>query len=222
MEPNLQQKQWLKDYLRSVLTYRETYEEVYDHVLLALENRPADRFFESSVSAIIEGDFGGSNGLMRLEENCKSGVIIETRKAYWRYFVTWLKFPRIIFTALGFLSIYCTIAYFSKISVLVTLVALFCIMIIAPVFLLSVRGFKIGHLFGDKKELLKDSVFRRMAYRPIFYIWISNAFPFRFINFGHNKNIGPIFFSASFVVLIIHVICFLKLYKDEFKISITQ
>ena len=50
MTPTNQQQQWLKDYLRAVLTYRETYEEVYDHVLLALEDKSKDDFFE-----ILEG-----------------------------------------------------------------------------------------------------------------------------------------------------------------------
>lgn len=46
MRPSQQQKLWLQDYLRQVLTYRETYEEVYDHVLVALEDKPEQQFLK--------------------------------------------------------------------------------------------------------------------------------------------------------------------------------
>lgn len=238
MEPNLQQKQWLKEYLRSVLTYRETYEEVYDHVLLALENRPADRFFESSVNAVIEDDFGGSNGLMKLEENCKSGVVHEITKQYRSAFTKWLTSLSAIYTILFAVAIYyiCGHVRYSGLYVF----AAFLFMILTPVFLLPIRRFKNGYKFGDIKASAKDSIFRSIAYLPfrillyltafesIFNLILYRVFLFHQKHPDHRTdgNITKVNFSvtliAIFILSIIHIISFYKIYKNEFKISIIK
>lgn len=158
------------------------------------------------------------NGLMRLEEDCKSNVEKKVRQQYWYYFILWLKFPRIIFTIPAFLLIY--YGFTHKHGILIFI--LFSIMIITAICLLSIRAFKIGYVFGEKKEALRDTIFRRIAYRPIFLMAISNLFPFRYIHFGHNSTLAPVVGAACIIALVIHVACFLKLYKDEFAISIIQ
>lgn len=218
MKPDQQQKLWLQDYLRQVLTYRETYEEVYDHILLALEDRPGQQFFETTINDIVNADFGGMNGLMRLEESCKSNIVKQVRQRYWYYFMMWLKFPRIIFTVPAFLLIYYGIIHKHGILIFI----LFSTMIITAICLLSIRAFKTGYVFGEKKEALRDTIFRKIAYRPIFVMLLSNLLPFRYIHFGHNNTLAPFVWAACIIALAIHIICFLKLYKDEFAISIIQ
>jgi hypothetical protein len=107
MKPNQKQKLWLQSYLGAVLKYRETYEEVYDHVLLALENRHQEKFFEGTVNAIINEDFGGVNGLFAMERNCENAMV----KQYWRLFSSYLKLPYLICIAvisviLAYIAVY--------------------------------------------------------------------------------------------------------------------
>ncbi len=102
MKPTSEQKQWLKDYLHKVMTYRETYEEVYDHMLLSIENHPAKEYFATVVVDIVENDFGGIDGLAELEENCRQAVEANTWAQYRLDFNRWFTSPLAIVTCMVF------------------------------------------------------------------------------------------------------------------------
>jgi S-adenosylmethionine:tRNA-ribosyltransferase-isomerase (queuine synthetase) len=87
MKPTLQQTQILKKYLRSTLDYRETYQEIYDHILSAVEGNTAGASFEEVVNNIINTDFGGAKGLVRLERQYYKSVVREVISQQWRYFL---------------------------------------------------------------------------------------------------------------------------------------
>lgn len=106
MKPTEQEKQWLQDYLYQSLSYRETYSEVYDHILLALEDRPAREFFASTVNDIIEEDFGGSINMLNMEVECTYTVKEDIISQYRNNINRWFKFPLIIYTTATFFSLY--------------------------------------------------------------------------------------------------------------------
>jgi hypothetical protein len=220
MKPDEQQKQWLQDYLRAVLTYRETYTEVYDHILVALENKGSEPVFETTINNIIQEDFGGSNGLMNLEEQCKQAVIKNVRKQYWNYFFDCFKFPFVIFSIMIVFCEYYISRYFSVAAI----AAIFCFVLLSPIILLAIRGYKTGYVFGNIKTALRDHVFRRIAYKPFYWLLISMAIPFRWfkIHIHFDRDFHIIYLSLVLLLLMIHAFSLFKLYKDEFKMSITQ
>lgn len=232
MTPDQQQQQWLKQYLRSVLKYHETYEEIYDHILLALENRPKDNFFESTVNSIINDDFGGINGLFKMEKNCKAAVSAEVRKQYRRYFFTYLKFPYVIYAvAIAVLAGYIA----SRVSVdLVFLSGAIWIVAAAmiPVMLFAGRKFKMGYKLENPQRLLKDSVLGRLTAMPFGFIaWyfflgvvandIQGVFNYK-LTFNPWEYIGPVILIFALVALTIHALSFIRIIKGEFKISMIR
>jgi len=241
MKPNREQKQWLQEYLRGVLTYRETYEEVYDHVLSALENRPVQKSFEGMINDIIAADFGGCSGLMLLDDVFKNGVVTEIRYQYNSFF-RWLKIPLVIYIIAAALIAYFAITsvkhvFFAFIpaGILHTygyLLLLPVVMVIIPFLILAIRGFNIGYTFGDTKTSVKDSIFRRLAYLPVrvLFYWLAFEQCYHFIYYKITYIPHPfiylvhlyILLIAAFILPIVHVTAFYKLYKNEMKLSISR
>ena len=213
MKPDEQQKRWLQSYLGAVLKYRETYEEVYDHVLLALENRQQEKFFEGTVNAIINEDFGGVNGLFTMEKNCENAVV----KQYWRLFSSYLKLPYLIYIA--FISVilaYIAVHVNGKITVLsCTIWIIFSATM--PVLLFATRKFKIGHKSAAPKRLSKDSILGALAYKPFkFLLWwyflcaLQKDIP-GIIVLDVWKYIGPVIRMIIFIAMTIHLFSYIRL-----------
>ncbi|HEY2581591.1 MAG TPA: hypothetical protein VGI43_07285 [Mucilaginibacter sp.] len=230
MKPDEEQMQYLKDYLRAVLKYHETYEEVYDHILLALEERPQEKFFASTVDAIIMDDFGGNNGLMMMEENCRNAIAGEVWKQYWRCFFSYLKFPYVIYTVfismiLGYIAIHVRYKVIFLSEIIWVLSA-----IMIPVLLFAGRKFKIGYKLDGPQKLLKDGILGKLVSKPFqFIIWYfllsvlirdtQGIFNYHLI-FDLWRYISPLILIAVFVAATIHCLSFIRLIKGEFKISI--
>jgi ABC-type multidrug transport system fused ATPase/permease subunit len=227
MKPNQQQKQWLQDYLYQVMAYRETYEEVYDHILTALEEKPEQQFFERTVSEIITDDFGGHNSLLEMEENCKNAVGREVISHYWNYFGAFLKSSLVILTAVIASVIYYVASHISFISMAV----IYFIIFYMPVFLLAIRGFRIGYKFANTKTTMWDNVFRKVVYKPfLYYLLASTLFNSLFISLSYvfHYNTGTYipgirdcyFLTIILTALTIHTLSYLRLYRDEFRASL--
>lgn len=189
MKPNKEQKQWLREYLYQTMQYRETFEEVYDHVLLALEDEPKKEFFETNVLNILERDFGGMNGLLQLEENCRQSVDEMATVQFKDNFKRWFASPLIAFTAILFIAmIYLQL---SPIKTGVALALLFGALLIVPVVLCSVRATRLGYTYADTKASIKDEIFRRLAYksnRILFTLtWYSTVIN-QFVNYMFKPN----------------------------------
>jgi hypothetical protein len=230
MEPTEQAKQWLKEYLYQALTYRETFDEVYDHMLLALEHQEAPPSSESTVYQIIDEDFGGSVDMLNMEVDCKDTTNREVKLQYWYMVASWFKRPLIAYTVMIFGLMFFAISL--NIKVIKIGIALFglLVVIVLPIILISVRSFKMGRVYGDTKESIRDSAFRWLIYgffltslviiRPVFKF--LNSIVMHIFHYQSNKVLensipGHILATISFMIFIIHFLSLVKLYRDEFK-----
>ncbi len=162
MKPTPDQKLWLKDYLFKVMQYRETYEEVYDHMLLAIEKYPEQQYFISTVLDILNNDFGGTNGLLDLEEKCRQTVESTAKNQFRDNFKRWLMTPLVIVTAVLFAGLfYLQLPY---VKTWHALFILFPVLLILPTIICSARAAQLGYRYGENKASIKDEVFRKLAF----------------------------------------------------------
>jgi hypothetical protein len=116
-----------------------------------------------------------------------------------------------------------------------TLFAIIVITPFIPYLLLAIRGFQYGYTFGSRKSSLRDSILRKIAFKPILYglmfnllssitaLILRNMFHYHANHLiRSNKNINPVFLTIIGVLVTIHLLTFLKLLKNEFKISIAN
>lgn len=224
MTPTLEEKLWLRDYLYQALSYRETFDEVYDHILLALENRSAQPYFESTVYKIIDEDFGGSINMLNMEVECQRTIEKELQTQYWQTYFSWLKLPHaayllIIGSALFFSS------SFNNLIFDLILVVIACL----PLVLIVVRKISIRLIFHDKKTSIRDSAFKWLVYWYIIIrILIINPVA-RLLSFvlRHLFNYStaawvhsmPARFLGTFffMITVIHILTLFELYREEFK-----
>jgi len=169
MKPNPEQKLWLKNYLRKVMVYRETYEEVYDHMLLAIENHPEQQYFATTVLDILDNDFGGSNGLLALEENCRQTVEATAQAQFRDNFKRWFVSPLLVVTAAMFMGLF--YLQLPDVKTEGALFFFFLFLLVLPAILTAVRGFRLGYKYVEKKTSIKDEVFRRLAFTSKRILW---------------------------------------------------
>lgn len=233
MKPTEQQKQWLQDYLDKVMEYRETYEEVYDHILLALEDKPEMEFFESNVSNIIEEDFGSNNGLLELENNCRHETETTAEAKYRDTFKRWFTSPQIIIVAALFM-----VLFYLQLPVVKThgaLLFLFVFLLVLPTIILSIRGFRLGLNYGNTKTSIKDEIFRKITFKSNLMLWnisillkVSDLIARYVFNIklplsseqSDSINILYGMVTIILVLMIVHILSVIKLYRGEFKTGI--
>jgi|GEM_PF-1652253 len=234
MKTTEEQRQWLQAYLNAVLKYRETYEEVYDHILAALENKPEQKFFETSVNDVITDDFGGTYGLMVLENKCKTAATNEVYHQYQGYGLSFFKLPLVIFTVLVALAAYLAGYIFFKPVTLVFawMISAVVMTLIIPVLLIFLRRLKLRYTFGNNKGSMKDSILKGIAYRPLIFFltfyWITSIFNLILkgllsdkLHFDYSIFTTPVVLITWFLALTIHTLSFFKLMNKEFKTNLT-
>lgn len=230
MTPTPEEKQWLRDYLYQALTYRETFDEVYDHILVALEHKEAQPFFETTVYQIIDEDFGGSINMLNMEVECQITTSSEVKSQYWNIMASWFTSPLIAYTIAIFSVLFFAISLNNfKVSIAIA-VASFLIGVVLPIVLISIRSFKIGRTYGDTKESIRDRAFRWLIY-GFFLVNMFVLSPiFKFLNFivmhtfhyqsakAYGSSIpGHILATIGLIIVILHFLSLVKLYRDEFK-----
>jgi hypothetical protein len=230
MKPTTEEKQWLQEYLYQALSYRETYAEVYDHILLALEDRPAREFFASTVNDIIEEDFGGSINMLNMETECKVTTNSEVKSQYWHIVGGWFTTPLIAYTVVIFALLFFALSLNNfKIKMAIG-IASFLVGVLLPIILISVRSFKIGRTYGDTKECIRDRAFRWLIYGfflvSMFVLGpVSNFLKVIMMHAFHYHSdkefgvsiSGHILTATNLMIVIIHFLSLVKLYRDEFK-----
>ncbi len=223
MTPTPEEKQWLKDYLYQTMQYMETYEEVYDHMLLAIENAPEQEFFESVVLNIIKNDFGGNNGLLELEKDCRQATEATAKMQFLDNFKQWFMSPLAVITAAIVISLFYLQS--SNIKTGGALFFLFLFLQVLPTFICSIRAAQLGYKYGERKTSIKDEVFRKLAFASVRGL-LKLVFTLKFVEFITkylfmlNDTIGMIIGSLLVLLLILpHKKRYgLKhIYDDEFK-----
>jgi len=162
MKPTLQQEENLKAYLSDILKYRETIDEVYDHVLSAVEGRPENVWFQDAVNQVLNDDFGGGKGLVKMEKQ-------HLRDASWEGYVKMFKslkanfqFPNIFYT----LTLFYIINYVIQ-NIHINYTKAIIIFPCSAIFFLLLgltRKFFIGYFTGDKRKSISDVVIDKILF----------------------------------------------------------
>lgn len=226
MIPNPEQRKLLKDYLNKNLNYRETYLEFYDHILTALEDKPADTLFEDAMNNIIKEDFGGFEVMAAIETRYQRATLQQMKKKYLNYITAYFKFPLIGITSMFALLLYYVViqSWFSFIVFL----GVFFTMRFMPSIIKGVRYFKSGYTFANTKASVKDN-----AYIWLDYIAAAVLLLLFFLlkpSLLHNsispvvwfKNTDPIIIALVLFSCALHTLTYYRVYRDEFKVSIVN
>jgi len=222
MRVNNERKSELKKYLNDGLRYRETSAEFYDHILSALETKPENTSFSEAVNNTIDEDFGGPNGMARVERQYKAQVTREIRKRYFTYLIDYFKLPLIALTGILTLGFYWLVIqpWFSFLNFVLMLLC----MRIAPGLLRITRNLAAGYVFTRPKRSIKDSVFKWLDYLPVFVLAA-----FIIISAINHQNPEVAFthanpFILNFLLLIfaMHIIAYFRVYKKELTTSISK
>jgi hypothetical protein len=221
MKPTAQQDILLRRYLRETLRYRETYEEVYDHILSALERDACTGTLEEAVNQILREDFGGYDQLKKMEYKAKGIAIADGVQKFMVFFVDYFRWPRIAYT-LGFaVLIYFTLGQVALTSIMFE--AIFAVIILMPGILSLRRYYVVGYLFRDTKKSIRDDIFARIAMVPTrLFVFLGLGIIIS-MDKGHNiwTNATPAVLTALYVLSAIYLLALVRLYKDEFKMSIS-
>lgn len=222
MKISPEQDSKLRKYLRDTMRYRETYEEVYDHLITALENRPFTGTLEEAVNQILREDFGGYDNLRKMEDDAKNAAVRNGINKYLGFYLEYFKWPRLFYTICYAAVIYWCFGHAPLIPVV--LEAVVAIMFITPGVLSLMRFYKIGYRFGDTKKSVRDTVFVKIAIVPVRLFVLGSILLTMSVAQGHNiwQNANPVVITLLFVLSNIYIRAFVKLYRDEFEMSIQR
>jgi len=220
MKPTEQQDILLRQYLRENLRYRETYEEVYDHILTALEHRTYNGTLEEAVNQILREDFGGHEKLKEMETDAKRQAIADGVSKFMRFFVSYFRMPRVFYTLPAAVVIYFSLGQIRLAPMMFE--AIFGVVIMMPAILSLRRYYVIGYLFKDTKRSIRDDIFGRISMVPTrLFVFLGLGIIIS-TDKGHNiwANATPAVLTALYVLSAIYLLSLVRLYRDEFKLSV--
>jgi len=217
MVASQQEKQDLEKYLRKNLKYRETCAEFYDHILAALEAKPADGSFADAARQIINDDFGGIAGMRLIEAKYQQASFKELRDKYLQAILDCLKFP-----AVAVLLMYSIVVYYlvqQPWYSLVVFLGLMVAMRMIPGILKFARYVRSGYVFADSKRSARDIFYRWVDYIPgivfVAVLCLTDAFnstPLLIVK-------KPVFNMFFLILCGWHTVLFYKVYRKDLKTS---
>lgn len=217
MKPTLQQTEILKTYLSDILKYRETIDEVYDHVLSAVEEKSENVRFQDAVNDILNEDFDGGKGLVKMEKQRLRDATWEGFVQVARYIKADFKFPGVFYTITLFGAIFYTISHVKNISPVEFLFA-YPISAIVFIVLILTRKFFVGYYTGSTKASIGDLIIVKIGY-PIHWFGLMLMSPlvyksklFIFLIIDH-----PQIFSGILTLYFLYLSAIIKICRDEFK-----
>ncbi len=217
MKLDARQDELLKHYLRKVFLYRETYEEVYDHMVSALQERPYTGSFQDAVNDIIRRDFGGHSNLIVMEKSCKKAMVKELRNKQFGYFAEFFKFPHLLLV-LGF-SVGVYLIFDKSLLSPHTVRWMFWGMALLPYFVIPLRFFYTGYVFGETKRSIRDNMMADLSMLPmrVFFAVVAMFV----INGMYNAAYHPstLMVTIGVVFYTLYFLAYFKLSKYEIKVS---
>jgi uncharacterized membrane protein len=220
MKPDARQDDLLKQYLRKAFIYREIYEEVYDHIISALDSRTPAASFQSVVNDIIRDDFGGHDQLIKLERNCKKAMEKDLRRKQFNYFILFFRFPNVIYVLVATVAIYQLLSK-SMLSDQ-TIKWLFWGMTLLPYFVIPLRYYVTGYVFGDTKRSIRDSMMGSLSMFPLRTFCIACALLVTGVINGVSFAPSITLITVGVVLFAVYFLAFLKLSREEFKVSMIK
>jgi hypothetical protein len=235
MKPTDQQIQWLKEYLRAVLTYRETYEEVFDHILTALTGSAIDDSFDHTVNGIINNDFGGYNNLPKLEKASKKAATRNSIKLVLGNLAEYFKFPSVLYVATGtvaayYLTLYLKIASWNLWQIFV----LGMVIQVMPGILGSYKIFaqvkakyiQTGQVLNHTKikPSLKEGAFRIMMSFPIYAFLFVNLCLSILANNGSHlpDSAASLVITLCLMLILLYSLSLQKWYNEDLEAGIIR
>lgn len=216
MKPTLQQEKILKSYLADILKYRETIDEVYDHVLSAVEEKPENISFQDAVNQILNDDFKGGKGLVKMEKQHLRDATWEGFVQIVRYIKSDFKFPNVLYTTGLFGAIYYIINHIN-ISI-GQLVFLYPISVAIYIILMWTRRFFVGYYTGSTKLSIHDLIIVRTGY-PSYWGFLLFMSPLsikpKFYNFIMIDH--PEILTGILTLYFLYLSAIIKICRDEFK-----
>ena len=221
MKPDTRQDESLKKYLLGELTYQETYEEVYDHVLSALQNVPVSVPFEVAVNTIIKDDFGGPGNLIKVEEACKKAIIKDVRRQQLNYFVSFFKFPNLLYL-IGFsVLVYLILAITPLTRFTVTL--LFLALAFIPNLVLPLKYFSTHYIWGNTKRSVLNNTMGNLGLFLFRIFWAGISLLIIAKNgFNFQNNFDPFYVTIGVVLFVVYTLAFYRLSKNKFNTNPTK
>ncbi|MGI4728333.1 MAG: hypothetical protein ACRYGB_07160 [Janthinobacterium lividum] len=215
MKPTLQQTEILKTYLSDILKYRETIDEVYDHVLSAVEAKPENISFQDAVNDILNDDFGGGNGLAKMEKQHLQDAIWEGIIQMIKYVIANFFFPSILYTIILYVATSYAVQNIKinhfQVVLIFPLNALFFLLIS------WIRKFFVGYFTRDTRKSIQDIVTERIMYIPywtLIYPFIFSVYQKKYLFLLTNH---PFIIAGMVAVYILFVTATIKICLDEFK-----
>jgi hypothetical protein len=222
MKPTADQQQFLSKYLSKNLRYRETYTEFYDHILSALETKPDNMPFEDAVESIVTADFGGFEGMSAIEKRYKKTIFKEIQHQYLDRLIACFKSPQAGITVVVTILFYWITkqAWFN----FWVFIGIFAVLRMTPRVLWRIRNISAGYIFTRPKRSVKDGVFEWLDYiAPIlFAVFIISGAICGYSPIDWFKEVNPAVLALLLVLCALHTLAFYKIYKSEFKTSITR
>lgn len=216
------QQRILRAYLDKELTYKETYNELYDHISSGLETSPESSSFEVALKTYVAREFGGPNGLHLIEKQYRATVITRIKKQYSDNIRQFLRFPNIIILAIFSASVYVVFSagWFDRTWYFM----------LALVLSFATNGLKITQYYcasywKKAKASVKYNSFAVIKFLPLVLLalissgcaFIAEEYPGKWLN-----TVGPVVATLTFVVYIAHLTVFYKMYRKEFKVTISH
>jgi hypothetical protein len=220
MKLDARQDELLKHYLRKVFLYRETYEEVYDHIISALQHQPDAGSFERQVNTIIHDDFGGHNNLVRMEANAKKAIVKDVRRHQLKCFLSFLKFPNLLYVLLFAIAIYRVLAITPLNQFNIRMI--FLVLSFVPMFAMPLRYFFTGYVFGDTKRSVKDNTMSDWSMLLFRIFCAGNVIMLLNHQYFFINGFNLFWLTGGVVFYAIYTLSFFKLSKSEFKVSVIK
>ena len=220
MTPDTNQDSQLRTYLREAFVYRETYEELYDHIISALQDKPAGTSFEQAINTIINDDFGGHKNLVNIEQHCKKAIVKDVRRHQAQFLGSFFKFPNMLYVLILGVVIYNLLALISL--SLTNIRVMFLLLAFIPWFAMPLSYFLTVYIFGDTKRSVKDNAMSNWSMLPFRVFCAGNVLMIINKDYNFINSLNLFWITAGVVLFIIYSISFFKLSRAEFKVNVIQ
>ena len=215
MKPSLQQEDILRKYLSGILKYKETIDEGYDHVMSAVEDKSENTTFQNAVNEILNEDFGGGKGLVKIEKQHLKNAIWEAVVQLIRNVKANILFPNIFATIILYMAVYYAIS-----SIMISHFQIALIFMLNALFFLAfswVRKFLVGYITKDTRKSIQDIVVERIMYIPYWILIYPLIFSFYQQNFLFLLINYPSIVAGVATVYFLFISATIKICFDEFK-----
>jgi len=205
----------LQQELNYAVKYQETYDELYDHILSEIETYPEQPLYATTIAKqIIDNDFGGYEALKQMEKDRVKLVNVAMRKKHWQNMNEFFNLPVAVFTIVLTIAAYYVAATPHGSRLLLVATTFIALAPIMYVFYKKTMK-KYGEWLSEnyRKQSLKEN-----------YIFIAAIFAnsmYNLLNFAAKQvQMNAIVVMLIFVLYMVYVLSFFKLYRQEFKMQL--